>query len=307
MARILDAQRLAEAKHLAPEAISLAADAARVVPDESETVSYIEVGGTAIGLQASADVLASPAPPSRKIRSAPALTPAEPPRTVLSETGPLYVAFQQWPATPSAPYPELVSYHRPEHHASEAYRAVLGQILSGDFSTLPQTIGITGLAPGVGATTALLNMAVCATREGNRRVAVLDLNAARPAVARWLGVAQGPGIDEFLSGRVSLEKALHPTRVSGLFVLATCGGADKAVRPSPEAIRWIATWLRQRFDLIFLDAGTWEEASSVVLADAVYLVTPIGSASSPRLSQVAREIARQGGRLRGILQTDIQT
>jgi Mrp family chromosome partitioning ATPase len=312
MARILDAQRLAEAKHLAPGEDGPTADSSNGGGQaEAEPISFIEVGGPINGVQASADVLACPSTNARKprleSRPAPALTPAQPARPVLSEAGPLFVAFQPWPEAPAAPFPELVSFHRPDHPASDLYRTLLGQILSGEEHGHPQALLFTGLTPGVGTTTALLNLAVCAAREGKRRVAVLDLNASRPAVAKRLGVSSGPWIDEILSGRGGLEKALQPTRVGGLFVLAPDARGDRASVASAEAARWILSWLRQRFDLIFIDASPWEDQTSLALGDAAYLVAPAGGPSAARLSHVAREIARQGGRLRGILQTGIES
>jgi Mrp family chromosome partitioning ATPase len=215
------------------------------------------------------------------------------------------MAFQPWPAAPLAPSQELVSFHNPDHPASENYRVLLGKILTGDQDTLPQAIVFTGSTLGVGTTTALLNLAVTAARQGNRRVVILDLNAARPAVAKRLGVNSGPWIDDVLAGRGGLEKAIQPTLISGLNVLAPEPESGPAIVPSAEAVRWILSWLRQRFDLIFVDAAPWEGTTFLSLGDAVYLVSADLSSAS-RLDHIAREIARQGGLLRGILRTSVE-
>jgi Mrp family chromosome partitioning ATPase len=307
MARILDAQRLAESKHLAAEETPSTADTAPVGQTNADTISFIEVGGPAHGFNASADVLACPAPVAGKLRIANATDSTELPRPSLAEAGPLFVAFRPCPDEPATPSRKLVTFHQPDHPASELYRALLGRILSGDIKTHPQAILLSGVSPGVGATTALLNLAVCAAREGKQRVAVLDLNSARPAVAETLGVSAGPWFEDFLAGRSGLEKALQPTRVASLFVLAPNAAGDRTTKPSTEAALWIVSWLRGHFDLIFIDASPWEETTFISLGDAVYLVAPVGSASAARLDRIACEIARQGGRLRGILQTGMDS
>jgi Mrp family chromosome partitioning ATPase len=149
----------------------------------------------------------------------------------------------------------------------------------------------------------LLNLAVSAAQEGRRRVAVFDLNVHRPAVSRRLGVAPGGWVDEVLSGRAALETVLRPTRIEGLFALCLEVRDDMAVAPSAEAVRWILSWLRQHFDLILIDAPSWSENPMVSAADAVFLVSPQDSLSAPRLSSIAREVARHGGSLRGVIQT----
>jgi hypothetical protein len=309
MARILDAQRLAEAKHF-PSEVAPPAEAPEPGGEpHSEVVSFIEVGGPVNGLHASADVLAIPAVFARKPRAAtaPEMDSPDVPRTVLIEPQPLYVTLQPWPEAPAAPFPELICFHQPEHPASAAYRALLDRILGVERSTAPQAILFTGLTAGVGTTTALLNLAVSAARNGSRRVAVLDLNGSRPAVARRLGVSAGPWIDEVLAGRGGLEQALQPTGVPGLFILAPEVRGDQAVLPATEAIRWVISWLRPRFDLIIIDGPTWEDSPPFTSVDAVFLLAPADGPSAARVGHVSQAIARLGGRLRGILQTTLQS
>src|SRR5262249_6300990 len=125
MARILDAQRLAETK-LFPAEATPPADAPEPGGEPiSEEVSFIEVGGPVNGLHASADVLASLSGSAGKASAAaPKWTQTDFPRPVLIEPQPLFVALQPWPAAPAAPFPELVCFHQPEHQASAAYRAL---------------------------------------------------------------------------------------------------------------------------------------------------------------------------------------
>jgi Mrp family chromosome partitioning ATPase len=302
MARILDAQRLAEAKNLPPGEGVPAAEAPRD-GGEAEPLSFIEVGGPRNGLHASADVLAAP-PRKARAEAAPAvqLMQTEPTSPALTETGPMFVAFHPCQPAPSVPFPDLICYHQPDHPASARYRVLLAQILPDKTDAATQAILFAGLVPGAGTTTALLNLAVSAALDGLRRVAVFDLNAPRPAVAKRLGVAPGAWIDEVLSGRAGLETILRPTRIQGLFVLSPEARDGKAAFPSAEAVRWILSWLRQHFDLILIDGPTWSDNPLLSAGDAVFLVSPQDGLSAPRLSSIAREVARQGGLLRGVIQ-----
>jgi Mrp family chromosome partitioning ATPase len=308
MARILEAQRLAETRNLHTGEPSPAAEAPNGDAENgAEQYSFIEVGGTILGIQASPDVLATPAAPARVLRSEPApvptLTQPEPSRPALAEAGPLFVAFQPWPTSPAAPFPELISYHQPDHPASNHYRSLLEQILGGDTAPSAQAFLLTGLCASAGTTTVLLNLAVSATLGGKRRVAVLDLNTIRPTAAKRLGLSAGMGIQEVLSGRSALEQAIQPTRVKELFVLAPAVKDNTAAVFSAEAVRWIVSWLRQRFDLIFIDSATWEGNTLLASADAVFLVAPRNGVSAPRLTNIGHAIARQGGLFRGVIQT----
>jgi MinD-like ATPase involved in chromosome partitioning or flagellar assembly len=180
---------------------------------------------------------------------------------------------------------------------------VLNRLLTENAGAVPQILYFTSVEAGSGATTVLLNLAICAAEEGTHRIAVLDLNTSSPGVAKRLGVSSGPWLDEVLAGRRGLEGALQPSRVRGLFVLSTDVQSERAVSPSVEAVRWMLSWLVQRFDRIFIDGPVWENHLPVASTDAVFLVVPAEGPSDTRVARIAQEIARQGGRFRGILQT----
>jgi hypothetical protein len=309
MARILDAQRLAEAKHLTPAANGSSSDVDDVGTEPiTDAVSYIEVGGQTNGLQASADVLASPVGEPRPERGAsgPGFSQQVPTPPIYTETGPLFVSLRTWPDAAALPFPELICFHQPDHPASEQYRDLLASILTEGLGTAPQTLYFTGMAPGSGTTTVLLNLAVCACEEGRRRVAVVDLNTARPAIAKRLGVSSGPWLDEVIAGRRGLESTLLSTRARGLFVLSPDVQGERTISPSAEEIRWMLSWLDRRFDVVFIDGPVWEDNQSLPSTDAVFLVLPAEGPSALRVGRIAQEIARRGGRFRGFLQTRVQ-
>jgi Mrp family chromosome partitioning ATPase len=264
---------------------------------------FIEVGGKGQPMTASPEVLAC----GRQSLPGPA-APNLVPIPATAAPGTLTVALEPLPAAaPAEPRlaPELLVYHQPEHPVSKQYHALRESLLGEQPSGAAQILLFTAASAGVGTTTVLLNLAVSAAAHGARHVAVVDVNLARPAVAARLGLPATPGLREVLAGTAAPEQVLQPTAITGLYVLATAPGR----RPSPsltaEALRWLACWLRERFDVVFVDGPPWSEspelAALAVLADGIYPVLGQAEMAGPAVQQLLPAIIRRGGRLRGLL------
>jgi Mrp family chromosome partitioning ATPase len=263
-------------------------------PAFPEDMPFIEVGGKGRPVTASPDVL----PPAAPVQ-------AESP----SAAGPVVVAFEPWPAqrpAVRAVAPELLAFHDPDHAVSRQYRTLLDHLLGSDAGGAPRALLLTAAAPGVGTTTTLLNLAITCAR-GRRCVAAVDLNLYRPAVAARLGLLASPGLPEVLAGTVALEQALQATAVPGLYALTAVPGGGPSAMLTADALRWVVRWLREHFDVVFLDGPPWEggpEMTALVQAcDAVYPVLRDGEASSPPVQQMLHAITRRGGKLRGLIHT----
>jgi Mrp family chromosome partitioning ATPase len=302
MGRTLEALRQAETPEAnQPEVTSPAAGTPQlqVVTGEEpdEEMPYIEVGGRGKAVEGSPDVLA-----------APALRPVATRAPALAAQGPLSVAFRPCPATPPpAPRmaPEVIAYHQPEHEVSKQYRALLGQILPEPGSETGRALLFTALTPGAGVTTALLNLAVTACAAEHREVVVVDTNLQRPALAGRVGLPAGPGLRDLLAGSAALDQAVRGTVQERLHVLTA--GSERAAGLNAEAVRWVVAWLRQRFELVFLDGPAWHAeavlAPLVAAADRVLLVLDHADVERPDVRAAVRGIARLGGQLGGLLVT----
>jgi Mrp family chromosome partitioning ATPase len=303
MARIIEALRQADSQRTPlATAIPCAEPQAQSEADAAEAMPYIEVGGKGKGMIASPEVLACPVP--RRSPVAPHLLAVpEAPAPI-----PLSVAFQPWPGPRAASRrlaPELLAFHEPEHPVSKQYRALLDGLLADEAAGACQVLLFTAASPGAGATTVLLNLAISACAGDRRRCAAIDLNLHRPALAARLALPATPGLHEVLAGTVALEHALHPTAVSGLQALTAAPGAWPSSPRTAEALRWLVGWLRDRFDVIFLDGPPWadgpELTALVAVADAIYPVVSESETNSPAVQQLLHAITRRGGRLRGLL------
>jgi Mrp family chromosome partitioning ATPase len=322
MARILEAFRQVESKRI-PQAESAPAPHTTSSDwgheDEDATVPFVEVGGPAGSVAYSSDT--RPGRPGDPRPGAPRngkFIPADEPVALAPPLGEKVVAqisFRPLPATAPPPRPacerlaeELVAFHQPEHAVSEQYRGLLAGIEAQLASPPPHVVLLTGLAPGTGTTTVLLNLALTRSVQGLARVAVLDANLSSPAVAQRLGLPLSPGLREVLEGSVSPQRALRDTGVHQLRALTAGKGSDADLPiPHGDRMRTLLEQLRGRFDWTFVDAPSWdgrpELANLSTLCDAVYLVIPENAGELAEVKELVQTIPQQGGRLRGCIFT----
>ncbi len=101
-----------------------------------------------------------------------------------------------------------------------------------------QTIGITSPSSGCGKTVCALNLALSIARLPERSITLVDLDLRKPQIAGYLGLADGPGVDDVLRGRAPLEDIVvvpeigkRRLRILPTFRPAECG---RAYRFAPD-------------------------------------------------------------------------
>jgi Mrp family chromosome partitioning ATPase len=322
MGRMLEALRHADLTRGRPVApgpkLAVCRPETRTAPREEELVGipFIEVGGPNSELDASSDVLRSPAAKPLLARGeiAPHFRPVPATPVAATEPAPARVFFRPIPEVP-APHPvprrvapELIAFHRPEDPLSAQYRALLANLVAQMPDARPHVWMFTAPAPGVGTTTVLLNVAVSLARQGGLRVLVVDANLYRPAIADRLGILYAPGLQDVLAEAVPLPRALQETGQGNLQALTAgtpCVGGT--VRLGDGAMRALLRQLRERFDVVFLDAPCWdgrpELAALGSACDAIYLVLPHKEADSRQVDELVRTLPHQGCPLRGSILT----
>jgi Mrp family chromosome partitioning ATPase len=266
-------------------------------------VPFVEVGGPGRKIEVSPGLM--PHPP-QGLPQAPHL-PIEPPvkakAVKLAEPKPLSAAFEPWPplAPPAEVSPEIIAYHHPDHPASQDYAALLETMRRG-LKTDGRVLLLVGLKPGVGTSTVLLNLAVCAARDPQMRVAVVDLNGG---LAARLGQPAPAGFLDVLDGKLALEQAMVKTGIGGLHLLPAASADGQPTPLTGAALTWLIAWQRARYDLILIDGPTLEAGDHLAvpapLADGVYLVLPQGE--TPK--GIAPPLGRLGGRLCGLIYTHL--
>jgi Mrp family chromosome partitioning ATPase len=276
----------------------------RVVDWEiGEEVPYVEVGGPNKKVELSPGLLKHPAQTALQPPHVP-IEPVAAAKTVnLTEPRPMTAVFAPWPTPAAMPMvsPEIIAYHQPDHATSKEYAALLAMMRRGLSVEGANVLLLLGARAHVGTTTVLLNLAVTAAIQ-DARVIVVDANPARASLAQRLGQSTTNGLAEVLDGSLALEQAVVKTGIGSLHLLPA--GASVKGALTNKAMSWLATWLRERYDLIFIDGPAVEDAAAQVpQADGIYLVLPQGE-SLPK--GVAQAVSRMGGRLCGLIHTHFE-
>jgi Mrp family chromosome partitioning ATPase len=265
-------------------------------PVAESAIPFIEVGGRQGPVEGSPEVLAAPAPrPVSGPRFQKLTAPAAEVRSVLFRplsTGPAPGRFAA----------ELVTFHRPLHALSRQYQALADALTEGLGAGGSPVLLFTAAGPGLGTTTALLNVAIALAGGAKQRVIVVDAQRDRPAVADRLGLPPVPGLEDVLSGTVALSEALQETGQDRLLALTAGRGRGRAgARWPADALRQLVRELAEAEGLIFIDAPSWdgrpELRTLAALADAVYLVSAPGE--DGRTGELLQTLPRDGVRLRG--------
>jgi len=234
----------------------------------------------------------------------PALTPG------LTVSQPMTVAFEPWPGHRLASTglsPDIIAHHQPDHPVSKQYGLLLEQMLHAEADREHPIWFFAGIGPQVGATTVLLNLAVIAATQRQRRVVVVEGNLDRPGLADRLGLRVMAGYPEVLAGSEALEYMVLTGSLPNLHLLPAHPPGKLAACPTirVEAAAWLVAWLRERYDLTLIDGPSLDDSSRAAAwihaCQAVYAVAADKKVTGQK--ELARSVSKMGGRLRGMIHT----
>ena len=199
--------------------------------------------------------------------------------------------------TRKAPQDEVVD--GPDGVFGESIRALrtsLGTIGDGPS---PRTVLVTSSVPGEGKTTLSLSTGRHSAMSGLRTV-VVDCDLRLPRVHEGLGVANGPGLIEFLRG-AGLREVIRVDEATGMHFISA--GAWR--RNAPELLRLprmgeLISMLQTRYDLVLLDTPPLLPVSDAAvlagLADAAVLVVGWRNARPETARAAAERLRRTAGK-----------
>ncbi|WP_027135604.1 GumC family protein [Geminicoccus roseus] len=172
-------------------------------------------------------------------------------------------------------HPHDVALDQPLGRYSEALRDMLAAVTD-PFAT-PQgpegrgrSVLVTSAVPEEGKTTTAISLARMAAAEG-LRVVLIDGDLRHPSVLERLGLPAGPGLQEILAGRATLEQALRTDRRSGLRILpGSAAGRTALASQSGERLRQVVHSLTRDVDLVVVDA-----APALAVADTKLLARSV--------------------------------
>jgi len=204
-------------------------------------------------------------------------------------------ASRRFPVLPTANRKELVLSHHPHSVVTEAYRELRTAILLSRAEEPPRTILFTSGVSGEGKTTTVLNTAILFAQMGVR-ILVVDADLRRSGCHEALGVRNGLGLTEVLTGQREAFEVIKPLDAQNLFFLSS-----GSTSPNPtelvgsKKMYETLNGLREQYDYVLIDAPPVRAVSDAVLlstmVDGVVLVVnaqktpkPIAKEAHSRLS-----------------------
>ncbi|MGH8071820.1 MAG: GumC family protein [Candidatus Entotheonellia bacterium] len=183
----------------------------------------------------------------------------------------------------------LVLSHPPLSVVTEAYRMLRMAILLSQAEESPKTILFTSGIFGEGKTVTVVNTAIVFAQMGVR-VLVIDADLRRPDCHRALGVENGLGLTEILTGQRGPIEVIRPTATNHLFLLSA-----GSLPPNPaelvgsKKMQETVAALREQYDYILIDSPPVMQVSDAVLLSTIVdgVVLVVSSQATPKY--VARE------------------
>src|SRR5262249_50878309 len=151
---------------------------------EPETVTpYIEIDGATRTLAGSPDVLAAPVSLAGRRQD-------EQKSSSLQSSASAKLVYRPWTISPAAAgggrvAPELIVFHDPHHSTSQHYVQLLDQLLQTERP--PQALMFTARTATIGRGVSVLNLAVAASQQKQRKVIVLGVEGKGASVTGHLG------------------------------------------------------------------------------------------------------------------------
>lgn len=143
----------------------------------------------------------------------------------------------------------------PKSMLAESFRTARVNLQYLNAQVARQVIGFTSGTSGEGKTFCAINLASVMALSG-RKVLIIDADMRRPAIARELGLKEGPGLSTWLIGEAGENDIIRRTDVPGLDAI---GAGPIPPNPaelaeSPRMAELIAS-MRNRYDQIIIDAS----------------------------------------------------
>lgn len=159
---------------------------------------------------------------------------------------------------------ETVFRDRPTSVLSESFRQLRVALLKRMHNAGHKSLVVMSGMPDSGATTVVTNLAY-AFAAADQSVLVIDANFRRPAIHKYLGLAEAPGLADVLAGATTLDAAAQSTDNANVKVLtAGSAGARAFERLSTRTMSELLREASSRFDLILIDV-----APAMVAGDAL--------------------------------------
>jgi capsular exopolysaccharide synthesis family protein len=194
--------------------------------------------------------------------------------------------------------PHLVAVTDPRSPECEEFRSLRTRILQAAERDNKRAFVITSANMGEGKTLTAVNLAWLLAQTDGATALIIDADLRNPCAADYLGMDEGRGLSEVLTGETKLTDAIVKLRPAGLHVLP--GGArreDVAELLSGPRFSRLLEEARRLFDYIIIDAppmGVFTDANVLTSrADAAVLVVRAGATRYSMVERLLEQIPRE--------------
>jgi capsular exopolysaccharide synthesis family protein len=189
----------------------------------------------------------------------------------------------------------LVPAYHPFGVVTEAYRTLRAAILLSRSAEPPKTILFTSSLDGEGKTVTVVNTAIVFAQMGVP-VLVIDADLRRPNCHRVLGMENGPGLTEVLTGQSGPMEVIRPTATHHLALLSAGSlHPHLAELVGSTKMRETIASLQQHYDYILIDSPPVMQVSDAMLVSTMVhgVVLVVNSQETPK-NVVKEACARLG-------------
>ncbi|HMQ21856.1 MAG TPA: CpsD/CapB family tyrosine-protein kinase, partial [Planctomycetota bacterium] len=116
--------------------------------------------------------------------------------------------------------PYLVCFHEPTGFRAEQFRGLRNKLLVLNTDQAAKTLVVTSAIQGEGKSTTTLNLGIVMAELEDHQVLVAEFDFRRPSIERLLGLNPEPGLVELLHDGIGLERAIRPSGIPNLDILA---------------------------------------------------------------------------------------
>jgi succinoglycan biosynthesis transport protein ExoP len=198
----------------------------------------------------------------------------------------------------------------PSGGQAEAFRMLRTALEFANLERHARTIMLTSAVESEGKSTTAVNLALALARRG-LRVALLDLDLRRPAIARFFGLSEQPGVAEVALGHALLDEALRPIAIQSVDGAAPTNDGGRGTMqgvlnvltagPTPpdpgefvetSVVGDVLAELADRFDIVLVDAPPLLHVNDALAlsakVDGLMLVARLSSLRRPMLAEIER-------------------
>ncbi len=211
-----------------------------------------------------------------------------------SDLSTLIEQIEEIPFNP-APESHLIDLHRPMETPSEEFRSLRTKLNHMQTLQPIHTVVVTSPSPAEGKSFTTLNIALAESHLADNLVLCADFDLRRPTLHNLLQVDRAPGISDYLTGQVPLEKIIKKIAGMNLFFMP----AGSVVKNPLELLnlreaRALFEELPHLFNWVFCDSPPLLFSADANLlstyADGTMLVVRIGSTTIDTVTRAMQSL-----------------